>query len=73
MANATIAAHPKNDSGSGTTYSRIDSIQLFGSQKLTRDGDSSVWIFSTDTTKPKKLTRRESMFINAALRAAGSK
>lgn len=52
------------------TVKRIEVICLFGSQKLTRDGDTGLWIFSTGTTKPRQLTRRESMFINAALHAA---
>ncbi|HYC42363.1 MAG TPA: hypothetical protein VEB70_05190 [Noviherbaspirillum sp.] len=62
-----IQQEAENDAAS----TRVDLIPLFGSQKLTRAGDTSTWIFSTSTTTPKKLTRRESMLINAALRAAG--
>lgn len=74
MANATIAAPATEEvSAKHERHTRVDVIPLFGSQKLTRDGDTNSWIFSTATTKPKRLTRRESMFVNAALRAAGGK
>jgi len=49
---------------------RIDTIALFGSQKLVRDGDSPAWFFTSATTKPERLTEREAMFVNAALHAA---
>lgn len=52
---------------------RIDAIPLFGSRQLLRDGDSNSWLYLTSTTKPERLTRRECMFINAALNAAGRK
>lgn len=50
---------------------RIDTIVLFGSQKLTRESGTGAWVFATGATKSKRLTTRESMFINAALHAAG--
>lgn len=46
---------------------RIDAIPLFGSQQLARARDGRTWVFTTASTKPERLTRRESMFINAAL------
>lgn len=50
---------------------RIDVIPLFGSHTLIRASDARTWIFTTPTTKPERLTKRQSMFINAALTAAG--
>jgi hypothetical protein len=49
---------------------RIDTISLFGSRTLQRDGDSNSWIFTSATAAPVHLSKRESMFINAALHAA---
>jgi hypothetical protein len=49
---------------------RIDVIPLFGSHTLIRASDAVTWIFITPTTKPERLTKRQSMFINAALTAA---
>lgn len=51
----------------------IDTIPLFGSRKLVLDDATSTWIYLTATTEPERLTRRESMFINAALRVAGGR
>lgn len=48
----------------------IDVIRLFGSKQLIRAEDNRTWIFASRTTQPERLTMRESMFINAALRAA---
>jgi hypothetical protein len=67
-ADTTTAMQP-----SPNVDARIDTIVLFGSQKLMRDSDTRTWLFSSATTKPKRLSRRESMFINAALHAAGGK
>jgi hypothetical protein len=67
-ADTTTAMQP-----SPNVDARIDTIVLFGSQKLMRDSDTRTWLFASATTKPKRLSRRESMFINAALHAAGGK
>lgn len=72
MANSTIALACSESAQNDAQY-RIDTIPLFGSQKLTRDCDGNTWIFSSGTTKPKRLTMRESMFINASLRARRTK
>lgn len=57
-----------------TPRGRIDVITLFGSQRLERDGDSRFWRFVSNATKGgERLTMRESMFINAALHAAGGR
>lgn len=50
--------------------SRVNAILLFGSQKLTRGSDDVTWFLSGATAAPTSCTERESMFINAALRAA---
>lgn len=52
---------------------RIDVIPLFGSHNLIRASDARTWIFTTPTTKPERLTKRQSMFINAALTASRGK
>ena len=64
MANTTIAAAPAHPA-------RIDVIPLFGSHTLIRASDAKTWIFITPATKPKRLTKQQSMFINAALNTAG--
>ena len=46
---------------------RITTIPLFGSRQLVRNPDGRHWSFVTGSTSAKKLTMRESMFINAAL------
>jgi hypothetical protein len=51
---------------------KIDEIPLFGSRRLVRDGDSSFWILKKGTARPVRLTKNESMFINAALHVAGT-
>lgn len=52
---------------------RIDVIPLFGAHMLIRASDGLTWVFTTPSTKPERLTKRQSMFINAALTAAGGK
>ena len=49
---------------------RIDVIPLFGSHTLIRASDAKTWLFVTPTAKPVRLSKRQSMFINAALTAA---
>jgi|GEM_PF-3847364 len=50
-------------------HGRIDVIPLFGSRELQRRGDSAMWILASGTAKQVLLSKRESMFINAALHA----
>lgn len=47
-----------------------DVIPLFGSRMLQRVKDTAYWLFVSGSAKPEALTKRESMFVNAALRAA---
>ena len=49
---------------------RVDEIPLFGSRFLKRSGGSNMWMLTSGTALPVRLTKRESMFINAALHAA---
>lgn len=65
MAKANGTASPTPNQGEAG----INEIPLFGSQKLVRDG--AAWVFICKNRKPERLTMRESMFINAALKAAG--
>ena len=51
----------------------INVIPLFGSHTLIRASDGLTWLFTTPSTKPERLTKRQSMFINAALTAARGK
>lgn len=56
-----------------TPAAPINKIQLFGSRALVRDMNESAWTLSSATAKPERLSDRESMFINAALKTAGGK
>lgn len=53
------------------TKGETEVIHLFGSRMLKRAANQALWIFTSATAKPVPLTTRESMFVNAALRAAG--
>jgi hypothetical protein len=69
--NSTTESTKKETGVAAPAFSRIHSIVLFGSQKLVREDESGSWVFECATAKPKRLTRRESMLVNAALHAAG--
>jgi hypothetical protein len=51
---------------------RVNTIPLFGSRRLVRDGNTQRWIFTSASAQPVHLTKLESMFINAALCAVSS-
>ena len=68
MAIAILSANSSNTTGKTLEAPRIDAIHLFGSRQLVRQGKD--WTLIGNADQPQQLTERESMFVNAAIRAA---
>jgi|GEM_PF-4509482 len=68
MAIAIISANSGPSRDTAATTQRVDTIRLFGSKQLVRQGRN--WSLVSSAEQPQQLTEREAMFVNAALNAA---